>query len=251
MRHLLPAWCLAVLLTSDAGADPPESLRCDGVADPVAAPPQRVELYTSEGCSSCPPAERWLAGLEATRTGGWLPLAFHVDYWDALGWPDRFADRRYTARQQQVAQQAQAVVYTPGVFIEGVEWRGWRAQQLPPPRSRAGLPTPLALQADVDLAHRRLRWRIDGATTGRPRWVALVQSGLRTEVRAGENAGVELRHDHVVRWLADASTDAQGETTLPTDLDWRVAALVGWLEAAPGGVTLAAVRMPLAACASD
>ena len=70
-----------------------------------------VELYTSEGCSSCPPADRWLSGLRRNR-GLWqqvVPLAFHVDYWDNLGWRDQFADASWSERQRQYAVQGQRV----------------------------------------------------------------------------------------------------------------------------------------------
>lgn len=240
-----------ILAWSGASAvQPPAALSCAGHSDSASAPPQRIELYTSEGCSSCPPAERWLADLPAVPASVWLPLAFHVDYWDGLGWPDRFADRRYSARQQQVARRAKAVVYTPGVFVEGREWRGWRTGGPPAVPPAAGTTaTPLGLRAELDLKAQRLHWRFAAAAfPGHPLWLALIQNGLRTQVQAGENAGAELQHGHVVRWLADAREHAHGEAALPADFDWRFAALVAWVEAEPGGATLAALRLPLRAC---
>lgn len=242
---------LAMLLGGAATAvERPDQLRCHGQADPQAAPPQRIELYTSEGCSSCPPAERWLEGITAAPASAWLPLAFHVDYWDALGWPDRLADRRHTERQRQVARRARAAVYTPGVFVDGVEWRGWRTNSRPSWPSAPASGSDFAVAVNIDFAGGHLQWRVAASQPAHARWIALVQSGLRSEVAAGENAGRELRHGHVVRWLADASRASQGSSRLPADIDWRFTALVGWEEAADGA-TRAALRLPLAACGPD
>ena len=85
-----------------------------------------VELYTSEGCSSCPPADRWLSKLVEIPKDELdvLALSFHVDYWDYLGWRDRFADPRYSARQRRYAQQrAVRIVYTPAIIVNGQGWR--------------------------------------------------------------------------------------------------------------------------------
>jgi hypothetical protein len=95
------------------------------------SPVERVnllQLFTSHGCSSCPPADTWLRGLES-HPGLWqrlIPLAFHVDYWDKLGWPDRFASPAYSKMQRDYQQQgAIRTVYTPGFVLNGREWREW------------------------------------------------------------------------------------------------------------------------------
>ena len=96
-----------------------------------------LELYTSEGCSSCPPADRWLSRFK-NDAGLWqqiVPVAFHVDYWNQLGWPDRFSNAAYTARQHNYKRHNYLnVVYTPGFVRNGREWRGWFEQQ-PLPRN--------------------------------------------------------------------------------------------------------------------
>ena len=86
-----------------------------------------VELYTSEGCSSCPPADRWLSQLKpAAEKGTVVPVAFHVTYWDYIGWRDAFADERHTARQRARAGASGArYVYTPQVVLGGRDFRGW------------------------------------------------------------------------------------------------------------------------------
>ena len=86
-----------------------------------------VELYTSEGCSSCPPADRWLASLgERYAPGSVVPLALHVDYWDYIGWKDPYAKREFSLRQRKLTQlQRLAFVYTPQVVLQGRDWRLW------------------------------------------------------------------------------------------------------------------------------
>ncbi len=87
-----------------------------------------IELYTSEGCSSCPPAEAWMSRLKGDP-GLWkqfVPIAFHVDYWDRLGWRDRFSSKRWTERQRRYASLWQSEsVYTPAVVVNGSEARNW------------------------------------------------------------------------------------------------------------------------------
>jgi hypothetical protein len=89
-----------------------------------------IELYTSEGCSSCPPAETWLSRLKESP-GLWkdfVPLAFHVDYWDYLGWRDPWANKSFSDRQRAYAKQWRSEsIYTPGFVLNGKEWRDWSA----------------------------------------------------------------------------------------------------------------------------
>ncbi|MFA6179751.1 MAG: DUF1223 domain-containing protein, partial [Candidatus Methylopumilus sp.] len=88
-----------------------------------------LELYTSEGCSSCPPADQWLSGIAAAgfTSDKVVPLAFHVDYWDYIGWKDRFGKPEFSARQRQAAKSGvSAFVYTPQVMLNGADFRGWQ-----------------------------------------------------------------------------------------------------------------------------
>ena len=175
-----------------------------------------VELYTSEGCSSCPPADRWLSGLKA-EPGLWtefVPLGFHVDYWDYIGWRDRFASPEHSARQRRYARAGGLKsVYTPGFVVNGREWRGWfRGASRPASSQIVG---PLNVDIVEDVA--RIRFRpvtTDGPFHAR---VALLGTNLATEVRAGENRGRQLVHDFVV--LSDV------EVPLAEDGDaWRAEA---------------------------
>jgi hypothetical protein len=153
-----------------------------------------VELYTSEGCSSCPPADRWLSTLKGQPQV--LAAAFHVDYWDRLGWPDRFGSARHTERQAaQVKASGARFAYTPQVLLNGRDWRGWPVLplQAAPARVRVQLVRLDAGQVQVSV----------GAEAGAPRtlglWWAVLEDGHHTAVGAGENQGVRLQHDHVVR----------------------------------------------------
>lgn len=157
-----------------------------------------VELYTSEGCSSCPPADRWLSTLK--RDPAIVALAFHVHYWDRLGWRDRFATPAFTQRQaEQRAVNGAPYSYTPQVVVQGVDRRDWHAR--PQPTEIPGRPL-------VDITLSRDPRGIEAAVAPRPgaperlaAYWALTEDGHRSAVTAGENAGEKLVHDYVVREL--------------------------------------------------
>lgn len=157
-----------------------------------------IELYTSEGCSSCPPADRWLSALPAEPAV--VPLAFHVDYWDSLGWPDRFATPEFTRRQnEQRAVNGARVNYTPQVVVQGRDRPDWPRLSLP----TAGGASPrvdITLQGDGSGFDAIVRPR-PGAPERLAAFWAVTESGHRSRVTAGENAGEKLSHDHVVRQL--------------------------------------------------
>lgn len=164
---------------------------------PVNATPV-VELYTSEGCNSCPPADRWLSKLKGEPDV--VALAFHVDYWDRLGWKDRFASPAYTQRQalQQQSNGAR-FSYTPQVVIDGVDRPRWHAvDAAAAARGRA------TSHVDIQLAREgRSITATVSARAGAPArlaaYWAVTENDHSTPVKAGENEGVLLRHDFVVR----------------------------------------------------
>jgi hypothetical protein len=172
--------------------------------------PVLVELFTSQGCSSCPPAERWLngRGMELFHQGKIIPLAFHVDYWDYLGWKDPFSSRLFTARQRQYAEALQdGSLYTPEMVVAGragfVGSDGVRAlsEINDPQNNPAGKPIPLRListdkgsQLELDLTA-----QLDGAKL----WVAFFENDLLTQVQRGENGGKSLEENFVVRQLTE------------------------------------------------
>lgn len=157
-----------------------------------------IELFSSEGCSSCPPAEKWLGELR-DDPGLWrdfVPVAFHVNYWDRLGWPDRFAKKEFTARQYAYADRwGSGSVYTPEFVLNGSEWRGGK---LPAPSVEK--PGVLSVECSDDGVC-RVRFEATGNYEVN---VAVLGAGILSKVRAGENRGRDLRHDFVVLELKTA-----------------------------------------------
>lgn len=158
-----------------------------------------IELYTSEGCSSCPPADRWLSGL-TDHPALWdrlVPIAFHVDYWDYIGWEDRYAQPGFTQRQKHYARgKGLPTVYTPALMSNGKEWRNFRWR---PP---ATIGERNAGSLIIKVATDELEIKFEPAQTlGADSLsvnVALLGFGLTSDVNAGENAGRMLSHDFVV-----------------------------------------------------
>lgn len=207
------AACAGTANAKDAAA----AASCRALSAPTAA--TVVELYTSEGCSSCPPADRWLSA--ASRSDEVIALAFHVDYWDRLGWKDRFASPVFTQRQlDQRPVNGARFAYTPQVVVDGRDRPGWhRMNDL----HRRGSASPVSIELSrVDGALRAtVRTTDAGAPPARlSGYWAVTESGHRSVVKAGENDGATLHHDHVVRelrplpaWLADSARPAS--FTLP------------------------------------
>ena len=200
MKNLAPLALIPFALAAHAAGT------CQATSPAV--PPTVVELYTSEGCSSCPPADRWLSTLKGRSDV--LALAFHVTYWDRLGWPDRFASAEGTKRQQEWAQRSgSGQVYTPQVLVNGRDWRIW--PQLPAGTSTAPAAPKVTLQRDGETVTAQVAAGASGARYGG--YWAVLEDGHQSGVKAGENAGETLRHDHVVRlyqpvpaWAATADT---------------------------------------------
>jgi hypothetical protein len=171
-----------------------------------------LELYTSEGCSSCPPADRWLSALVASHPlTDMVALGYHVDYWDQLGWKDRFALPGNSVRQRLRARDARRnVVYTPQVMLGEQVQLDWRdageVQQTADTVRTTSPPLRLALSASYGGDH-QLHVALDAKTLDSgldgPRRIelALYADDLHSRVSAGENRGVALRHDRVVRRL--------------------------------------------------
>lgn len=157
---------------------------------------QLIELFTSEGCSSCPPADRWLSSLK-NQPGLWtefIPIAFHVDYWDYIGWKDPFASAQNSMRQRQhrLSNNINSV-YTPGVLKAGKEWRYWRNNNISPSPTKVGT-LQVSVKEDLLKGHFDNLVKLDDYQVN----VALVALDLETQVRAGENIGKKLKHDFVV-----------------------------------------------------
>jgi hypothetical protein len=156
-----------------------------------------LELYTSEGCSSCPPAESWLSRLNSDSRlwKEFVPVAFHVDYWDDLGWKDRFSKREYTLRQQSYSTAwGTSSVYTPEFVLNGQEWKRWFAgNSLPDPVEHA------AGRLDIRVVNGSAKITFSGNSEEKAIDVHLVPLAMNvnSEVRAGENRGRKLTHSFV------------------------------------------------------
>jgi hypothetical protein len=197
-----------------------------------------IELYTSEGCSSCPPADRWLSRLKDDPRL-WkqiVPVAFHVDYWNYLGWRDRFADARFSKRQSDYKQHDYLqTVYTPGVMKNGREWRGWPAIAIPASSAedKTGV-LKTTLRDDSSLAEFIPDHRYRSSLVLN---VALLGFDLSTRVAAGENAGKLLRHDFVV-------LNFQQFTQAPQDgrFLWKLPRLLNGMAKDASGIALWVTR---------
>ncbi len=225
-----------------------------------------LELYTSEGCSGCPPADRWLSrisqfGLNQDQV---IPLSMHVDYWDSLGWKDRFASPVFTERQRVLARQAQSgFVYTPEFFVSRKEFRNAGAadgllrhvatingrpamasiEMVLQPINDGILPVQINIELKpVALGHRHTAY------------VAVYENDLSSQVSAGENHGATLHHDYVVRrWIGPISLTnptLSYQANINVDPGWKRSALgvVAFVEDTTSGELLQTTS--LAACAT-
>jgi len=192
-----------------------------------------LELFTSEGCSSCPPAEEALNRYvqDPRLWTHYIPVAWHVDYWDHLGWPDRFARPEHGQRQQRYAQlHGHRTVYTPALFVNGRNWSGWRYSAKPEGGEEpAGVLTVTVTGRSYEAVYGPIR---DPSVPLRLN-LAVLGMGLSTRIQAGENAGRAARHEFVA--LSQASqTSAAGRWR--GSLPWPAAtigatrlALVAWV----------------------
>lgn len=258
---------LGALMALAGGAVVPPGARAEDAearrAVSGAARAMLVELYTSEGCSSCPPADRWLSGVSQPSRGGsdlLVPLSLHVAYWDAIGWKDRFAQADFAVRQRWLTSIGGGrTVYTPGVFVDGREWRRWDDAADLARRTDRAARTPAAARIELDARTgadgptvTARAWRRDApAPYARPAlFVALTESGLATRVTAGENRGETLRHDHVVRRLdGPLGFGADGFATLSVPLEAASAGAstraVAFVQDLATGATLQALSLAL------
>lgn len=246
-RRVFAALSLALAALGAASVPAAASAASACSARSAATPPAVIELYTSEGCSSCPPAERWLSGLKGRDDV--VALAFHVDYWDGLGWKDRFARPAFTQRQNATQRTSGArFAYTPQVLVDGRDAPDWPSLPATTPHARAA--STVALQLDRDASGLLLTVTPGrGAPAMLSGYVAVVDDGLRTRVGAGENRGATLHEDGIVRellpWSLDAGRPATFHFTPGTPLEagaarrWVAVATDGPLGRPVQAVTLA------------
>jgi len=188
-----------------------------------------VELYTSEGCSSCPSADRWLSRLIETPRDevNVLALAFHVDYWDYLGWKDRFSNADYTRRQRHLgANNLQRTIYTPEFFVNGMEARGTnnildKIQQAN--QQQALLDLKLTVSRDETGLLLELHSPGERKTVGQIHHRYLVyENNLSSDVKRGENSGETLNHQQVVRYMSKAQNlQENNQHRIAIEPDWN------------------------------
>jgi len=248
----------AAILSAAAAAPTYAAGQCTATSLPTRQ--ALVELYTSEGCNSCPPAENWLSEIGSERTGV-VPLALHVDYWDSHAWRDRYDDPRFTARQQALsARGGSGFVYTPEVALAGAELRDWHRSA----EFNAALTRITAQTSPVQI---RLTWSGSGAQRsvdarfmpesgaarlGTRAYLAVYENHLVNHIGGGENGGATLHHEFVVRqWLGPFALSGGGGqfqqvvNLAPDGVPAGVGQIgvAAWVEAADGEV-LQALALP-------
>ncbi len=228
--------------------------------DARSAPPQSptviLELFTSQGCSSCPPADRLLTklGAESFEHGRVIPLAYHVDYWDSIGWRDPFSSKQWTKRQTDYARTIQgSQVYTPQLVIGGTTQLVGSAEGQ------------IRKEIDAQFEQRnRGVVKIDRATrignefivelharTEQNRAsviVALFENGITTAVQSGENAHRTLTNNYIVRWerrIGDADANGFRSTVkIPLNDSWKTIGVAAFLQEPSLAIVAADARTP-------
>ncbi|HID83270.1 MAG TPA: DUF1223 domain-containing protein [Chromatiales bacterium] len=219
-----------------------------------------LELYTSEGCNSCPAAERWLGQLEKKgyTSDKVIPIALHVDYWDYLGWRDIYADPRHSKRQQQhVLRNRLATAYTPQLILDGKNLRPSRLLD-------SKLKKINAVDAEVEIRlsagpvknnQLTVTSHINSTKKGLSRaeklFLVLVEDDINSRIKAGENAGRTLKHHSVTRtFLKPVPLNNSKERAIqkviliPKDSNQEKLSIVAFVEAEPGNI-LQAVKLKL------
>ncbi len=211
------------------------------IGEPIAPPvpatldrPVVLELFTSQGCSSCPPADRVLAELSEEEDV--IALSYHVDYWNYLGWEDPFSSPYYSARQRDYTERLQSRTYTPQLVINGREElvgsrRSEVRAKVTAARARQAAYAPTITVSPVADNRLKIGYQLNGDPAGLRVSAVLTQNTAASAVRRGENRGKDLHHVNVVRDLVHSKAAASGEliVTIPEGLeigDTRVVLLV-------------------------
>jgi len=215
-----------------------------------------LELYTSEGCSSCPPADQWLSGLQPDA-GRLVLLAFHVDYWNYIGWKDRFSKQEYTARQRRIAEYNHTgFVYTPQFVLNGRDFKHWDKTHLDSSIKTLQETSPranLRLNINNQLGGTTLNIYAQAVNENDAKnsevFLAVYENKLATKVNAGENSGRELRHDYVVKELFGAyrmnnKNELSKNITLGDKWQKRDAGVVVFVQDSRSGEILQSLQLP-------
>ena len=232
----------------------------------VKSPDNRVavlELYTSEGCSSCPPADRFLSDLKRSGINSkqLIPMAFHVTYWDYIGWKDRFAKTQYDQRQRDLANKKRSnTVYTPQFVLSGDDYRRYASfskdiNELVMPEAMVDLELSVSVlpgAANEDTLSLKLKSDISRSKAKEiGLHFAVVENNLSSDVDSGENDGERLHHDYVVRQLSGpyyqnkSEVQYEQEQTIVLHSEWQAdnLSIVAFAENLRTGEVLQAVRL--------
>lgn len=199
---------------------------------------QFIELYSSESCSSCPPADKWFSEFK-NYPGLWktfIPIVFHVDYWNNLGWKDKLSSKEMTQRQVDVSMQwPKPSVYTPAVVANGKEWSRWHESK------DHSLPEFKQQKSKIELTiyqEKNLSYTVKVVGVNKNEkykiWIAQLGMGLTSKITSGENSGETFEHNFVVLHLDKKeilNNEAEENFIIPkTDKQVTRLAIVAWIE---------------------
>ena len=218
-----------------------------------------LELYTSEGCDSCPPADRWVSALPARGfdTQRVVTLAYHVDYWNYLGWRDPFSHARFTERQRFVNNRNRnRTLYTPQLMLDGKDYRqglsltDFQQRIAAVNREKPGADIALSLNTASGTLETSAQIKVHRKETGATVFLALYENKLANQVSTGENKGKRLEHDFVVRELAGPfSANAAITHQFRVTPSWKTRDLsvAAFVQATATGEVLQALALPYCA----
>lgn len=215
-----------------------------------------VELFTSEGCSSCPPADELVEKIQKESNN--LPvyiLAFHVDYWNRLGWKDVFSDASYSKRQNQYAEWLNLQsIYTPQIVVNGRKEfigseEGTLRNAIKSNLQKSSSATLTLNDVKISKNQVSLKYSIDNRQDKTSLLVALVQKSARVDVKVGENGGRNLSHVQIVRNLQTVSLDGKSSgnisLNIPANLDRQNLEVIAFAQSSNNGAILAAAKVGL------
>jgi hypothetical protein len=204
---LFAAW-----LAGTAVSEPTETKKIKGDFAPVAV----LELFTSQGCSSCPPADALLnKTIKENHSGKIIGLSFHISYWNHLGWADPYSSEAYSKRQSWYSSNFTSGVYTPQVVVNGTDEYVGSNKSAAETKIKEALAKPATVAIDLSLADGKLTYHLSGQYANALLNVAVVQDEATNFVKRGENGGRQLIHNNVVLSLTTQKTTADtGEIKL-------------------------------------
>lgn len=257
-KNLLLTFCslFIVLLFANSQAQEPVKGSIKSTASTVAI----LELYTSEGCNSCPAAEKYLKQMVEKHkdTKQFIPLAFHVDYWDYIGWKDPYSNPAFGKRQRDIAIRNQLnTLYTPQFVLHGQDFPSYN--NIP---DAVGIINDIKPQADISLSATLTDTQLDTLITVNAKnerskqyadvYIAIAENNLSSQVTDGENDGLTLQHAHVVRQFLgpfplQGKDKLELNETIKLDGKWKRndLSLVVFAQDRLDGTTLQAIQIPL------